>query len=255
MLSGIPTNWQDFAPQPEKNGVAKMAVLDHGYVRMEDSMGNDLTTVNAAKVSFDRRSDTFKERDQKLTNFLWKNGHTSPFRHSVMTFEVYAPMFVKNQWWKYVVGSMHDPMQAWNESSRRYVTEEPEFYIPKWRKAPENKKQGSDGFIDGVHHHSIGPITNEQYLDAMMLHTIEDGVGRYEEAMAMGVAPEQARAFLPAYAMYVRWWWTCSLQGALHLIEQRSAPDAQWEFQQYASTLKYMVQLKFPVAVSALLGE
>lgn len=239
----------------EKNGVERMGVLDHGYVRMEDSMGNDLTTVNAAKVSFDKRSEEFKPRDQKLVNFLGENEHTSPFRHSVMTFEVYAPMFVKNQWWKYVVGSMHDPMQAWNESSRRYVTEEPEFYIPQWRSAPENKKQGSGGFIEGTHHHSIGAVSNDQYLTYMMQDCIDYGVAAYEEALDIGVAPEQARVFLPAYAMYVRWWWTCSLQGALHLIEQRTASDAQWEFQQYASVLEYMVRLKFPVATSALLGR
>lgn len=245
----------------EKNGVERMGVLDHGYVRMEDAMGNDLTTVNAAKVSFDKRSEEFKPRDQKLVDFLGENGHTSPFRHSVMTFEVYAPLFVKNQWWKYVVGSMHDPMQAWNESSRRYVTEEPMFYIPQWRHAPENKKQGSGDFITDK---DFVPFANSEggggtyirtWLNAKMKSAIEYGLERYEEAMRMGVAPEQARVFLPAYAMYVRWWWTCSLQGALHLIEQRTAPDAQWEFQEYARVVEYMVRLKFPVATSALLGR
>lgn len=232
----------------EKNGVERMGVLDHGYVRMEDAMGNDLTTVNAAKVSFDKRSEEFKPRDQKLVNFLGENGHTSPFRHSVMTFEVYAPLFVKNQWWKYVVGSMHDPMQAWNESSRRYVTEEPVFYIPQWRKAPENKKQGSEDFIN-----EFSPLYTK--LRWEIETAIKEGAERYEWAMAEGVAPEQARAFLPAYAMYVRWWWTCSLQGALHLIEQRTASDAQWEFQEYARVVEYMVRLKFPVAATALLGK
>lgn len=232
----------------EKNGVERMGVLDHGYVRMEDAMGNDLTTVNAAKVSFDKRSEEFKPRDEKLITFLGENNHTSPFRHSVMTFEVYAPMFVKNQWWKYVVGSMHDPMQAWNESSRRYVTEEPVFYIPQWRKAPENKKQGSG---EALHYASQLATT----MDESMWTVIKTGVDAYEGAIARGIAPEQARCFLPAYAMYVRWWWTCSLQGALHLIEQRTAPDAQWEFQEYARVVEYMVQLKFPVATSALLGR
>ena len=235
----------------EKNGVAPIGVLDHGYVRMEDAMGNDLTTVNAAKVSFDKRSEQFKPRDQKLVDFLGENDHTSPFRHSVMTFEVYAPMFVKNQWWKYVVGNMHDPMQAWNESSRRYVTEEPMFYTPYWRKAPENKKQGSGDFIEV----DKGGLTGPAYWSARFHDTVKVGVQRYQEAIDGGVAPEQARVFLPAYAMYVRWWWTCSLQGALHLIEQRTAPDAQWEFQEYARVVEYMVRLKFPVATSALLGR
>jgi thymidylate synthase (FAD) len=236
----------------EKNGVEAIKVLDHGSVRMEDAMGNDLTTVNAAKASFARRAEEFKPGHQKLVNFLGENDHTSPFRHSVMTFEVSAPMFVKNQWWKYIVGSMHDetefhdPMLAWNESSRRYVTDEPEFYIPQWRSAPEDKKQGSGDFVDA-------PTAN--WWNQEFRESIAVGLNRYEAALRDGVAPEQARVFLPAYALYVKWWWTCSLQGALHLIEQRTAPDAQWEFQQYARVVEYMVRLKFPVATSAMLGR
>lgn len=222
-------------------------VLDHGYVRMEHSMGNDLTTVNAAKSSFARRAEEFKPSHEKLVKFLGDNDHTSPFRHSAMTFEVSAPMFVKNQFWKYVVGHMHDPMQAWNESSRRYVTDEPEFYIPQWRLAPEDKKQGSSDFVKSV------PVA--AHFTAQMEGTIRDGMYRYEEAMRSGIAPEQARVFLPAYAMYVKWWWTCSLQGALHLVEQRTALDAQWEFREYARVIEYIVRSKFPVATAALLGR
>lgn len=231
------------------------AALDHGYIRLEQSMGTDLTTANAAKVSFDKRSESLTDRVTRLINFLGEHGHTSPFRHSAMTFEVYAPMFVKNQWWKYVVGHMHDPMQAWNESSRRYITEEPVFYVPQWRTAPEDKKQGSGGFIEGIHHVSIGPISNSTYLDSMMENHISESVQRYEEALQIGVAPEQARVFLPAYAMYVRWWWTCSLEGALHLIEQRTAPDAQWEFQQYAKMVEWVVRDLWPNSTKALLGR
>ena len=250
----------------EKNGVEAMKVLDHGYVRMEDAMGNDLTTVNAAKASFARRAEEFKPGHEKLVNFLGENEHTSPFRHSVMTFEVSAPMFVKNQWWKYVVGHMHDPMQAWNESSRRYVTDEPEFYVPQWRRAPEDKKQGSGDFFGPndvtVTENTVGQPYGEyreantsNLLTGRMDQAIAQGIATYNWAMDLGVAPEQARVFLPAYALYVKWWWTCSLQGALHLIEQRTAPDAQWEFQEYARVIEYMVQLKFPVATRAYLGR
>jgi thymidylate synthase (FAD) len=168
-----------------------------------------------------------------------------------MTFEVSAPMFVKAQWWKYVTGSMHDPMQAWNESSRRYVTDEPEFYIPQWRSAPEDKKQGSGDFLNA----NIEGWGNPVYWDIQFRETIERGMDLYNQALENNVAPEQARVFLPAYAMYVKWWWTCSLQGALHLIEQRTAPDAQWEFQEFARVVEYMVRMKFPVATSALLGR
>jgi thymidylate synthase (FAD) len=104
MLSGGRAGWESF----DDNVPPDRPVLDHGYVRLRDSMGDDLTAVNAAKVSFDKRSETFGPREERLTKFLLDNGHTSPFRHSVLSFEVYAPLFVKNQWWKYIVGQAHD---------------------------------------------------------------------------------------------------------------------------------------------------
>lgn len=220
----------------------EIRVLDHGYVRLVDHMGSDISIVNAARVSFDKESSEFSDKDGKLINFLGKNGHTSPFRHATLTFEVYAPLFVARQWWKYVVGHSHDPIEAWNESSRRYVTEEPVFYIPRWRSSPENKKQGSGEPMNG---------DDATILNILMEDTIKTGVSRYEMAIKEGVAPEQARVFFPAYAMYVRWRWTCSLQGAFHLIEQRMQPEAQWEFQKYAEAVFDIVGGIFPVSTKA----
>lgn len=247
------------------DGIEPMKVLDHGYVRLRDFMGDDLTPVNAAKVSFDKSSEEFGAREQRLTNFLAENEHTSPFRHAVLSWEIYAPLFVKNQWWKYIVGHTHDELLAWNESSRRYVTEEPVFYMPEWRWAPENKKQGSGDAIGPKDYvpllnRDLSPYTGafvylDTYLNAKMGETITMGLKRYNEAIAYGVAPEQARVFLPAYAMYVRWWWTGSLQGVLHLIDQRTAPDAQWEFQEYARVVEYFTRLRFPAATQAMLGR
>lgn len=228
-------------------------VLDHGYVELVQWMGTDLSPVNAARASFDKRSEQFDEKDERLTGFLLQGKgykkHTSPFRHAAMTFECYAPMIVKNQWYKYLVGSDHedlgsesafrDPLFAWNESSRRYVTEEPIFYMPKWRSAPENKKQGSGDFVG----HYVA-----QKHDANLEVAYLRGIKNYELAMADGIAPEQARLYLPAYGMYIRWWWTSSLQGVLHLLDQRSAPDAQWEFREYAAVIREFVHSKFPVA-------
>src|SRR5690242_11461812 len=110
-------------------------VLDHGYVRLVDVMGTDLSVVNAARASFAKESKEFSQSDARLVSFLAKNGHMSPFRHAFATFEIKAPFMVVRQHWKYVVGSDHT-MDAWNESSRRYVTEDVEFYIPRpdeWR--------------------------------------------------------------------------------------------------------------------------
>src|SRR5690625_1409711 len=126
--------------------VEKISVLDKGYVRLRDVMGDDRTVANAARVSFDRRTEELDERDERLIRFLAREGHDSPFRHASLQFEVYAPLMIARQWFKYIVGSDHT-MDAWNESSRRYINENEEFYIPQpdeWRSKPEdNIKQGS----------------------------------------------------------------------------------------------------------------
>lgn len=217
-------------------------------------MGDDLSPVNAARASFDKRSEVFDEKDERLVGFLLKGRgpkkHTSPFRQSAMTFEVYAPMMVKNQWYKYMVGSDHedigvetsfrDPLFAWNESSRRYVTEEPTFYIPRWRSAPDNKKQGSGGPL----------VEWEAALESEECNAFyQKCIKRYESAMERGIAPEQARVYLPAYGMYIRWWWTASLQGVMHMLDQRTAPDAQWEFREYAGVVRELVNQHWPVAL------
>jgi len=127
-------------------------VLDEGYVRLVDTLGDDLAVVNAARVSYDKEKSEFEERDAKLLKFLLREQHTSPFRHAAATFEVYAPLFVARQWWKYAVASTHvDEQNGWNESSRRYITEDEKFYIPlphEWRSKPENSKQGSGEPVD-----------------------------------------------------------------------------------------------------------
>lgn len=216
-------------------------VLDKGYVRLVDHMGSDLSVVNAARVSYDKESEELDKRDVGLINFLWKEGHTSPFRHAAMTFEAYAPLFVARQWFKYSIASAHiDDQNGWNESSRRYITEEPTFYIPEkdeWRSAPENSKQGSgDPLPTGVGYQ----------LTQDLIDIVDRGVELYERAMDQGVAPEQARLYLPAYGLYVRWRWTISLQGVLHFLNQRLAHDAQAEIVRFAEAVYDLSQPIFP---------
>lgn len=225
-------------------------VLDKGYVRLVDSMGSDLSVVNAARVSFDRESKEFDGKDERLLNFLVREGHTAPFRHGVLQFEVYAPLFVARQWWKHVVGGDHgqqglDPYLAWNESSRRYVTENEEFYVPGiWRGKPENNKQGSTDKAQA----------NQEVWTALYKARIEQSLQNYKDAMDAGIAPEQARLFLPAYALYIRWRWTTSLQGAMHFIALRDEAHAQYEIQQYAKAVKMASGTVFPKSIGALDG-
>lgn len=225
----------------------KIDVLDDGYVRLVDTLGNDLSIVNAARVSYDKESGDFEPRDAKLIQFLIREGHTSPLRHAALTFEVYAPLFVARQWWKYAVGSTHvDDQNGWNESSRRYITEQEQFYVPmdnEWRSKPENSKQGSG---EPLEEHVGKDFTDK------LIKTISLGTSLYHEAMDAGVAPELARLFLPAYGMYVRWRWTTSLQGVITFLDQRLAHDAQVEIQQYAKAVEKLSTEAFPEVFKAM---
>src|SRR5699024_316056 len=228
----------------------KINCLGKGYIRLVDVMGNDDTVVNAARVSFDKESDKYTdEQNDRLIDFLAREGHDSPFRHAVMQFEVYAPMMVVRQWEKYLIGSNNSEFGARNESSRRYITEDEEFYIPRrneWRSYPKNVKQGSGEPIDKT--------DGEDYTMALTSY-VSRGVELYEEALEDGIAPEQARLFLPAYGLYVRFRWTATLQTVAHLIKQRTAKDAQYEFRVYAEAIKEIAMDKFPVSLEALLKE
>lgn len=229
----------------------KIDVLDKGYVRLVDVLGSDLTIANAARVSYAKESFELSDRDIKLIKFLAKEDHTSPFRHAMMQFEIYAPLMVARQWWKYIVGSSHqegigDSLNAWNESSRRYITEEPAFYLPdkdQWRSKPENSKQGSGQPIEW----ELG----EKHTKRLMEY-IDEGLKLYEEAMEDDICAEQARLFLPSYGMYVRWYWTASLQSVAHFIDQRIASDAQKEIQDYAKAILQMAKEQFPVSLEHL---
>lgn len=226
-------------------------VLDKGYVRLVNSMGSDLTVVNAARVSYSKESFELNEKDIRLIKFLAREGHTSPFRHAILQFEIYAPLMVARQWWKYVVGSAHyegtgDSLEAWNESSRRYITEEPQFYIPSpgdWREKPEHSKQGSGDAVSW----EIG-----ERMTAELMNYVELGIQKYEAALEAGVCAEQARLFLPAYGMYVRWYWTASLQSVCHFLSQRLQHDAQKEISLYAKAILELSVRKFPVSVNEL---
>lgn len=221
----------------------KIDVLDKGYVRLVDVLGNDLSIVNAARVSYDKESSEFEPRDEKLLDFLIRENHTSPLRHAALTFEAYAPLMVARQWWKYAVASTHiDDQNGWNESSRRYITEKEEFYMPsEWRSKPENSKQGSGPALD---------VCTADNLTKELIDFIDYGQALYNKALDQNVAPEQARLFLPSYGMYVRWRWTVSLQGVITFLNQRLEHDAQVEIQDYAKAVRDLTAQAFPATLS-----
>ena len=221
-------------------------VLDHGYVRTISVFGSDIDVVNAARVSFDKEVETLEEKDLSLISFLVKNKHDSCLRHCGISFEIYAPLMVARQWYKHTVSSTHlDDQLGWNESSRRYITENEEFYVPApdaWRSVPENRKQGSAEPVKGY----IGAKYTMK-----MIRLVEQQERLYREALDDGIAPEQARLLLPAYAMYVRWRWTVSLNALLHFLSLRVDSHAQWEIQQYAKVINDETYQHFPFTTAA----
>lgn len=229
----------------EQNEDKLITVLNNGYVRLVDVMGSDLSVVNAARASFAKESKEMTVNDGRLLDFLVRENHMSPFRHAFMTFEMKAPLMVARQHWKYVVGADHT-MDSWNESSRRYITMDPEFYVPtndQWRLAPDNKKQGSGGPIDPW----TGSLLTQQLQDY-----ISQGQALYSMAMENGVAAEQARLFLPAYGMHVVYRWSASLQSVALFLNQRLAEDSQKEIQEYARAVYSLIVDKFPVCIELL---
>ena len=214
-------------------------VLDKGYIELVDTLGDDLTPVNAARVSFDGFSEEFTDKDRKLSKFLIKHKHFSPFRHQHVMFIIKAPEFVMRQWYKHVVGiettSAHVTKDhAWNEISGRYVPYD-EFYEPtEFRKQSEDNKQASDGLVE------------DQIKATMMWREAQTKtIETYKELLDMGMAKEQARSIL-RLTVYTKVWWTASFQSIMNFIELRDEKTSQVEIQEYAKVLKIIMLRTFP---------
>jgi len=219
----------------------KIDVLDKGYIEVVDTLGDDLTPVNAARVSFGGRSDQFTDKDKRLSKFLIKHKHFSPFRHQHIMVIIKAPEFVLRQWYKHVVGiettSSHATKDhAWNEISGRYVEVEDFYYPDVWRKQSEDNKQASEGQLEGID----AKIAKNIYDDHMRV-TLQ----HYETLLMKGVAKEQARIVLPL-SQYTKVWWTASFQSVMNFIELRDEPTSQVEIQEYAKVMKKIMLESFP---------
>jgi thymidylate synthase (FAD) len=217
----------------------KIDVLDKGYIEVVDTLGDDLTPVNAARVSFGGRSEKFEEKDRRLSKFLIKHKHFSPFRHQHVMMIIKAPEFVMRQWYKHVVGiettSTHVTKDhAWNEISGRYVPYE-DFYIPDdYRAQSDDNKQASDGVVD-----------DQEGALALWKKSQSTAIKCYREMLDMGMAKEQARSILPL-TVYTQVWWTASFQSIMNFIELRDEPTSQVEIQEYAKAMKKIMLEVFP---------
>ena len=219
----------------------KSKVLDKGFIEVVDSLGNDLTVVNSARVSFGKRKKYWDKSDERLVRYLAKHKHYSPFRHLQVQFHIKAPEFVMRQWYKHVVGiettsNSSTKDHAWNEISGRYVPVE-DFYTPNvWRKQSEDNKQASEGVLDDLQQKRMEDCYNEYMRQVEMT---------YDRMIEAGVAKEQARIILPLN-QYTEVYWTASFQAIMNFIELRNESTSQWEIQQYAKVLLELMHETFP---------
>ena len=219
----------------------EIPVLDRGFVQLIDHMGSDLSVVNAARVSFGKRKDVFEDGDEKLVNYLAKHEHTSPFRHTAITFHVKAPIFVFRQWMKHRIGS------EFNEISGRYVEfPEDEFHVPEsFRRQAKVNKQGSEGEID----EDCRGRAREAYLASC-----RNSVAEYKTLISLGVCKEQARCVLPL-ALYSEVYWTVSLQAVAHFIRLRTDGHAQWDIRQMTEKMITLGRKAMPLTLMLAVGK
>jgi thymidylate synthase (FAD) len=215
-----------------------------------DHMGSDLSVVNAARVSFGKKSEwsfaveqasddgpyyeimKLSDKDYSLIHYLAKHKHMSPFGHAFASFHVKAPIFVARQLVKH-------KFLRWNEISRRYVDDEPEFYVPQvWRGRSKDKKQGSDGVVESI---------STQEIDSWN----EDSTKYYQFLINDGVAPEQARMVLPQSTL-TEWYWSGSLDAFADMCRLRCKDDTQYETRLVADQISEIMKDLFPVSWDAL---
>lgn len=222
-----------------------------GFVELLEVFGNDLTVANAARVSFHKESHMepitdpesgsivsyeLSERDKKLINFLAKRNHITPFFHPNLRFRIKMPIFVAREWFRHVIGF------ARNEVSRRYVTEEPEVFVPhEIRQRDKDVKQGSSEEL----------VENNEEVVKGMKEYSKAAVGYYNKLLEQGVCPEQARMILPQ-SMYTEFIETGSLSAFARLVKLRDEATAQREIQVYARHISTLAQQDFPVSWAAL---
>ena len=211
-------------------------MLNGMNVELINHMGTDLTVVNAARVSFNKRSKKFNDGDEKLIRYLAQHNHWTPFGHCTMQFRIKAPIFIARQLVKHQVGLI------WNEVSRRYVKDEPDFFMPEtWRANPENVKQGSSET------ETVEWINEKGYVDDSVKRLYKKALGLYNQMLTAGGCAEQARMVLPL-STFTEWYWTGSLYAFARVCNLRCAKDTQKETRYIADRISIESAKLFPVS-------
>jgi thymidylate synthase (FAD) len=220
----------------------RVELLDgHGFVELIDTFGDDLTVVNAARVSFAKESLVMEPRDEKLIKYLADHNHITPFFHPQLRLRLKMPIYVAREWFRHTIGF------ARNEVSRRYVDDLPECYLPpaeSLRERDANKKQGS----------KATPISKAAEVHEMIAEFQKTATDLYEYLLAQQLAPEVARGVLPQ-SMYTEFIETGSLSAYARLCSLRLDPQAQEEIRVYAAAVSRLIEQYFPVSWKSLSSE
>jgi thymidylate synthase (FAD) len=216
-------------------------VLDHGFVRLDAAMADDLSVANAARVSFARRKERLDEADEGLIRFLMRDRHGTPFEHNAFRFHIRCPIFVAREWFRHRIGSF-------NEFSMRYAKATDDFYVPE----PEDVrtqvgKPGSYTFDP------VEPELAEETRDAMR-EIYEQAYTTYERLVEKGVAREVARAVLPVGA-YTEFYWTVNARALMNFVSLRAADTAQREIRRYADAVESFLAAQMPVTHAAFVAS
>jgi thymidylate synthase (FAD) len=216
-------------------------VLDHGFVRLDDAMADDLSVVNSARVSFGRRVTEMSDADIGLIKFLMRDRHGTPFEHNSFRFHIRCPIFVAREWFRHRVGSF-------NEFSMRYAKATDDFYVPE---ADDVRSQvGKPGA------YSFEPVdpelaeTTREELQALY----DTAYATYQRLVEQGVARELARSVLPVGA-YTEFYWTVNARALMNFVSLRAADTAQREIRRYADAVERLFAERMPVTHEAFVAS
>jgi thymidylate synthase (FAD) len=215
----------------------EISVLDHGFVRLDACMADDLAVVNAARVSFARRVDEMGDADRGLVRFLMRERHATPFEHAVFRFHVKCPIFVAREWMRHRAGS-------YNEHSARYAELPEEFYVPA---AVDVRTQvGKPGA------YSFEPVEAElaEATRAALEAAYRSTYATYAELIERGVAREVARMALPV-GIYTQFHWTLNARSLMNFLSLRNAETAQREIRRFAEAVEQHFAERMPVTHAA----
>jgi len=217
--------------------LTQLRVLNHGFVRLDAAMADDLSVINSARVSFGKRHDQVEDGDAGLLKFLMKYRHGTPFEHNAFRFHIKAPIFVFREWQRHRIAS-------YNEMSARYMELPAEWYIPD----PENVRVrvGKPG------RYTYELASTEKTLSylADLKYDCQRSFSFYHKHILLGIAPEIARNFLHVNH-YSEMYWTTNARSMMNFLSLRNAETAQWEIQQFAVAVEEFFKVMMPITANA----